>query len=202
MNKKTFEFPTGTQIPIGVANTAIDPLGRYQAGGFELLGGAGGVCTDCHAGENPYITHPKSNLGGGIFWEDPRNVQGLPTFAPNRYDPLVPAAWPQNDLSQAGSTVPGVCSACHLKGSAGRFPHLSNQLQGYCGTILPQAYMCGLCRRRRPATRGASRLRVQPSRAHGVTTLPIHLRRIWETRTSPAPTASTMIFTPRVNSRP
>jgi hypothetical protein len=141
MNKQTFQFPTGTLIPIGVANTAIDPAGRYQAGGFELLGGAGGVCTDCHAGENPYITHPKSDLGGGILWESLRIVQGLPTFAPNRYDPLVAAAWPQNDLSQAGSTVPGVCSGCHFKGSAGRFPHLSNQLPGYCGTILPQAYM-------------------------------------------------------------
>jgi hypothetical protein len=136
-----FSYSTGAHIPIGVANTAIDPAGRYQAGGFELLGGSGGVCTDCHAGENPYITHPKSDLGGGILWETLRTVQNLPTFAPNRYDPLVAAAWPQNDLSQAGSTVPGVCSGCHFKGSAGRFPHLSNQLPSYCGTILPQAYM-------------------------------------------------------------
>jgi len=135
-----FSFPAGTHIPIGVANTAVDPAGRYQAGGFELLGGSGGVCTDCHAGENPYITHPKSNLGS-ILWQDIWLVQNLPTFAPNRYDPLVAAAWPQNDLSQAGATVPGVCAGCHFKGSAGRFPHLSNQLPGYCGTILPQAYM-------------------------------------------------------------
>jgi hypothetical protein len=135
-----FSFPAGTHIPIGVPNTAIDPSGRYQAGGFELLGGSGGVCTDCHAGENPYITHPKADLGGGVLWESLRTVQGLPTFAPNRYDPIVAAAWPQNDLSQADPTVPTACSVCHVKFDAGRFPHLSNQLPGYCGTILTKAY--------------------------------------------------------------
>ena len=139
----TFSFAAGEQIPIGLPNLAIDPLGRYQAGGFELLGGAGGVCTDCHAGENPYITHPKANLGSGVLWESLSVApQNLPTFTPNRYDPLVPAAWPQNQLSQADPTVPGACGACHFKGSAGRFPHLSNQLNGlsgYCRTILTKA---------------------------------------------------------------
>ncbi len=138
-----FSFPAGTQIPIGVANLAIDPMGRYQAGGLELLGGTGGICTDCHAGENPYITHPKSILATGVLWESLGPTQGLPTFAPNRYDPLVPAAWPQNLFSQAGPTVPSACASCHFKGSAGRFPHLSNALNntpGYCKTILTQAF--------------------------------------------------------------
>lgn len=136
-----FEFAAGDQIPIGVPDLAIDPAGRYQAGGFELLGGSGGICTDCHAGENPYITHPKSDLGGGTLWETLQSVQALPTFSPNRYDPLVPAAWPQNQLSQAGTTVPAVCGSCHVKGFRGRFPHLSNELPGYCGTVLTQAYL-------------------------------------------------------------
>jgi hypothetical protein len=136
-----FSFPAGTRIPIGVANTTIDPMGRYQAGGFELFGGSGGVCTDCHAGENPYITHPNANLGGGVLWDTLRTVQGLPTFAPNRYDPLVAAGWPQNEASQAGTTVPAVCEGCHVKGSAGRFPHLSNELPGYCFTILTKGYL-------------------------------------------------------------
>jgi hypothetical protein len=136
----TFAFPAGSQIPIGVPNLAVDPSGRYQAGGFELLGGDGGICTDCHAGENPYITHPKSDLGGGVLWETLQSVQGLPTFAPNRYDPLVPAAWPQNQLSQAGATVPAACSSCHFKGFRGRFAHLSNELPGYCFTVLTKAY--------------------------------------------------------------
>ncbi|MEO8671968.1 MAG: hypothetical protein ABI411_11685 [Tahibacter sp.] len=143
MSGTTFSFPAGTKIPIGVPDNAIDPMGRYQAGGFELLGGEGGVCTDCHAGENPYITHPKANLGGGVLWESLSVApQNLPTFAPNRYDPLVAAAWPQNQLSQAGPTVPPECGACHFKGNAGRFPHLSNLLNGpsgYCKTILSQA---------------------------------------------------------------
>jgi hypothetical protein len=143
MSGAGFNFPAGAKIPIGVADIAVDPMGRYQAGGFELLGGSGGVCTDCHAGENPYITHPKVDLGGGILWESLSNApQNLPTFSPNRYDPLVPAAWPQNQLSQAEPTVPGECSACHFKGNAGRFPHLSNLLNGtpgYCKTILTQA---------------------------------------------------------------
>ena len=112
-------------------------MGRYQAGGFELLGGAGGICTDCHAGENPYITHPDADLGSGVLWGGLSGPpQNLPTFAPNRYDPLVASAWPQNDLSQAFATVPTVCRGCHVKGDAGRFGHLSNQLPGYCGTIL------------------------------------------------------------------
>jgi hypothetical protein len=140
MSGSRFFFAAGTHIPIGVPDATIDPSGRYQAGGFELLGGSGGVCTDCHAGENPYITHPKADLGGGVLWETLRTVQGLPTFAPNRYDPIVAAAWPQNDLSQADPTVPAACSACHFKLDAGRFPHLSNQLPGYCGTVLTKAY--------------------------------------------------------------
>ncbi|MDC8016172.1 hypothetical protein [Tahibacter soli] len=139
MSGTTFSFAAGAQIPIGAPNLMVDPLGRYQAGGNELLGGQGGVCTDCHAGENPYITHPKANLGA-YLWENLWQVQNLPTFAPNRYDPLVPAAWPQNQFSQTFATVPAVCSGCHVKFSAGRFPHLSNQLPGYCGTILPGGY--------------------------------------------------------------
>jgi hypothetical protein len=141
-NGSSFSFPAGTRIPIGVPNTTIDPAGRYQAGGAELaIGNPGGVCTDCHAGENPYITHPKSNLGGGVLWESLSAApQNLPTFAPNRFNPLVAASWPQNRFSQTGSTVPNVCKGCHTNGGAGRFPHLSNQLPGYCGTVLTKAY--------------------------------------------------------------
>lgn len=137
---KSFPIPAGTQIPIGVPST---PGGKYQAGGKEIEFGPGNVCTDCHAGENPYIIHPKTNLatsGLPVLWESiSQPPQNLPTMAVNRYDPIVGAAWPQNQLSQAGSTVPSPCNSCHFKGNAGRFPHLSNKIPQYCSMILAQA---------------------------------------------------------------
>lgn len=52
----------------------------------------------------------------------------------------MPAAWPQNQLSQSPALVPAACSGCHRAGGpGGRFPHLSTALPGYCGTILAQA---------------------------------------------------------------
>ncbi len=137
---KTFPIPAGTPIPIGVPSV---PGGLYQAGGKEIEFGPGQVCTDCHAGENPFIIHPNTNLatsGPAILWGSLSGApQNLPTMALNRYDPIVGATWPQNQLSQAGSTVPGECSSCHVKGDAGRFPHLSNELPMYCSTILANA---------------------------------------------------------------
>ncbi|WP_306536594.1 hypothetical protein [Geobacter sp.] len=137
---QAFDFPAGTQIPIGVPTTSG---GKYQGGGKEIEFGPGGVCTDCHAGENPYIIHPKANLatsGPAVLWETLAGApQNLPSMAVNRYDPLVGASWPQNQLSQAGSTLPAECSGCHVKGGNGRFPHLSNQIPQYCSTVLGQA---------------------------------------------------------------
>jgi len=51
-------------------------------------------------------------------------------FAPNRYDPIVAASWPQNQLSHSTPLVPALCSSCHVQGgSGGRFPHLSSELK-------------------------------------------------------------------------
>ena len=138
-----FSFPSGTQIPIGSPNLVVNPGGQYQAGGAEIEFGSGGVCTDCHAGENPYIIHPDADLGGGLLMGDlddpPLN---LPTFAPNRYDPIVGATWPQNQLSQTDPYVPGACVGCHtLGGSGGRFPHLSPALSDYCSQVLNNAIL-------------------------------------------------------------
>jgi hypothetical protein len=137
-----FNFPAGKKIPIGDVDSSVNTDGEYQAGGFELNNGSGGVCTDCHAGENPYIIHPKADLGSGFLMEN----MTLPTFAPNRYVPLIPASWPQNTASQAYAFVPQTCRGCHVKGGAGRFPHLSTEYNtdlvnggGYCQTILAQA---------------------------------------------------------------
>ncbi len=139
-NGSGFSFTAGTKIPIGVPNLSVDPQGRYQAGGAELEFGSGGVCTDCHAGENPYIIHPDVNLGTVLMGDLNRAPLLLPTFGPNRYDPLVGKSWPQNQLSHSQPLVPAACTGCHaLGGPGGRFPHLSSELPGYCGTILAQA---------------------------------------------------------------
>jgi hypothetical protein len=141
MNGAGFSFASGTQIPIGVPDLTINAAGQYQAGGFELLGGSGGVCTDCHAGQNPYIVHPLADLGGGVLMGSLGGPpQNLPTFSVSRYDPLVAAAWPQNQLSQSPTYVPAVCKGCHVAGGqGGAFPHLSTELPSYCNTILAQA---------------------------------------------------------------
>lgn len=144
MSGFTFSFPTfaspgvTTKVPIGVADLAINPANQYQAGGFELEGGQGGVCTNCHAGENPYTIHPFSDLGSGNLFG---SMDGSPVmFGPNRYDPIVAASWPQNNASQAAAFVPVACNACHTKGDAGRFPQLSLTLKnGYCLNVLYQA---------------------------------------------------------------
>lgn len=143
MGGSAFQFAAGDLIPIGVPNLMVDLGGRYQGGGAELVGAVGGECSDCHAGENPYIIHPDSDLdpgAGTLLMGDLGNAPlSLPTFGPNRYDPLVRSSWPQNQLSQA-LQVPPVCAGCHTQGGvAGRFPHLSTDIPGYCNTILPMA---------------------------------------------------------------
>src|SRR5262249_49315566 len=136
-----FDFASGTVIPIGVPDLSINPAGQYQAGGFELEGGQGGVCTDCHAGQNPYIIHPDADLGEGLLMGQLNQPpQNLPTFSASRYDPLVPASWPQNQLSHPPALVPAVCAGCHVAGGiAGAFPQLSSDLKDYCGIILSKA---------------------------------------------------------------
>ena len=92
-----------------------------------------GTCSDCHAGENPYIVHPEkapfiglSNSIASTGW----------------HQPLVDASWPQNPgptnlLDAVTSTR--TCDGCHTSGSAGRFPELSTELRGYCSAVLSSA---------------------------------------------------------------
>jgi hypothetical protein len=122
-NGITNVFTKGTVVPF--ANFG---------GGTEISavnGGTGGVCTDCHAGENPYIIHDAilNSLAG----------LGLPTFPNNWDDPIVPTdtpPWPENPGPMKAPPVPAACAICHVQGSAGRFPHLSTALPGYCGAVL------------------------------------------------------------------
>lgn len=103
-------------------------------GGTEISaanGATGGVCSDCHAGENPYIIHDAvlNSLAS----------LGLPTFPNNWDDPIVPTdtpPWPENPGPMNAPPVPAACAGCHVQGGAGRFPHLSTALPGYCSAVL------------------------------------------------------------------
>jgi hypothetical protein len=145
-NPGGFDIPAGTIVPIGVPTVAG---GLYQAGGAELEFAGGGVCTDCHSGENPYIVHPEADLGGGLLFGD------LDWKSPQRYTPFVGPSWPQNLQSHSFATVPAECKSCHTQAGAGRLPHLylsedpqqspgdtifdRDGLTGYCNTVLRQA---------------------------------------------------------------
>jgi len=125
-NKMGFEIQKGTVVPL------LD-----FAGGADLFGGSGGVCTECHAGENSFVIHPNTNLGL------PR-LSGLDLFANDWYRPLVHPDWPQNiGPTNLLDSVPsmGKCTTCHTQtGGGGRFPELSTDiLNGYCNTILSPA---------------------------------------------------------------
>lgn len=117
------------QFDIGKGDTVA--LSDF-AGGADLYGGTGGTCTDCHAGENPYVVHPGQPMDLGT------------KIRPAKWsEPLVHPAWPQN----AGPTtvLQGIqlgageksCLACHQSGT--RFPDVSTQTPGYCGVVLPTA---------------------------------------------------------------
>ena len=107
----------------------VVPFNRF-GGGADLVDGVGGICTECHAGENPYIIHPGTALGLPA-------LAGLPLFPDRWHEPLVKPGWPENP---GPLSSPGSCAACHADGgTGGRFPELSTLLPGFCGTILPQA---------------------------------------------------------------
>ena len=118
-------FPEGT----------VTPLSQF-AGGADLFGGSGGVCTVCHAGENPYTMHPGTPLSANAF-------PTFPSMPDDWYIPLVHPNWPQNAGPINQADVPSSCSGCHSEsGGAGRFPLLSSTINGpntYCTLILAAA---------------------------------------------------------------
>ena len=102
-------------------------------GGAQLDTNGQGTCTDCHAGENPFVVHPDKPAFQGL------TAQLRPL---DWHDPIVVASWPQNPgptslLSAVPS--PGRCDGCHTQSYAGRFPKVSDQLKGWCSTVLGNA---------------------------------------------------------------
>ncbi|MBP1850277.1 hypothetical protein [Rhizobium halophytocola] len=129
-------FFDAANVPVGDKKPISDFLG-----GADLFNG---VCTDCHAGENPYVVHP-----GGPLDMRPDN------HAVNFYTPLIKPSWPQNPgpFSLLGmvpiNPLPPVsdssCLTCHSQGDAGRFPDIlalnawAGGESSYCRTILKSA---------------------------------------------------------------
>lgn len=111
-------------------------------GGTDLLSD---VCTNCHAGHNAFLIHPKTflNLGAGIGTTPEDSVVASLLRPPNWVDPLVKAGWPENP-GPANYYLPQTseCVTCHtLPTSAGRFPELSSQLDQYCVRVLSSALL-------------------------------------------------------------
>jgi hypothetical protein len=130
---RQFKFPFTLRVGEGA------PLLRF-AGGGDLFGG-NGVCSDCHAGQNPFVVHRGDRMDFG------RELTGTAW-----YEPLVHPRWPQNpgpttvleDLNPAGTNT--LCLGCHGRTPEApeplrRFPEVSSALPEYCQTILPNAYM-------------------------------------------------------------
>ena len=118
-------FWDNKDVPAG----AVVPISDF-VGGADLAA-AGDICSDCHAGENPWVVHPDSALAS---WG-----HRMPN---DWYQPLVHPAWPQNPgpsmlLETVDSDPDGNgCLNCHSSGFAGRFPRVSTELSGYCNSVL------------------------------------------------------------------
>jgi hypothetical protein len=135
-NKTCFWDNQKNDLQFDISKGSSVPLSDFS-GGADLEGGSGGVCTDCHAGENPFIVHPgdKMDLGAAI--------------SPSGWtQPFVHPNWPQNvgpTTVLDGITLASgerACTSCHTKpaGVPGlRFPRVSNELPGYCGIVLERA---------------------------------------------------------------
>ncbi|MEM9191442.1 MAG: hypothetical protein AAGF12_19880 [Myxococcota bacterium] len=119
----------------------------FLVGGTTLQGNGGGICTDCHAGGNPFVVHPDQELAFVDLVESRAMVSAVWP------DPLVVGTWPQNPgpIMSLGPVPEGQsrCDGCHNGGTAGRFPLFSEPILdplapssnhgGYCNAILDQA---------------------------------------------------------------
>ncbi|MGJ0508152.1 MAG: hypothetical protein ACR652_13705 [Methylocystis sp.] len=103
-------------------------------------------CTDCHAGENAFITHPGSPIQKA---KDDFNNSTTPNFTSqnNWYAPMVQPTWPTNPEAKAYPDGNGICGGCHNANDAGRLPNVSplglgglpprDNLYKFCAFLLP-----------------------------------------------------------------
>lgn len=129
-------FYDASDVPVG----SKKPIEEFLAGN-DLWNG---VCTDCHAGENPYVVHPAGPLNLA-----PDNMGS------DWYSPLIKPSWPQNPgpfallamvpINKLPPDKDESCLDCHYHGSAGRFPDILalNAIKGgesdYCRVVLKSA---------------------------------------------------------------
>ncbi|WP_161957231.1 hypothetical protein [Aestuariivirga litoralis] len=160
MGGRSFPFQKGTRIPIGFndpAQVSPNPSGNFMSGGAQLTSPLAGMCTDCHAGQNPFIVHPRNPVPPRAFGQpqfpSAETVLGklgkppfnMPMFGDTWYDPIVLASWPQNTKRLNDAYLPNACAGCHAAGgTGGQLPHLSTELPGYCNRVLRQAIQVGV----------------------------------------------------------
>lgn len=139
--------PCPESYNIDITPSPLLEISSSFLGGADLLGGQGGQCTACHAGENPFVIHPGTALGHPGL-----DVGGVTTQTmPDRFhDPIVHPLWYQNERSSTLTDLPEAsrCASCHavqptgVLGSAngGRLPQLSQALRNdYCSAVIKNA---------------------------------------------------------------
>jgi hypothetical protein len=137
-----FDNPNGTFYN---KDNEIDFRNSF-VGGQDLVANGQGICSDCHAGENPYIVHPDVPA-----FENFITLVGQ-TTPPRWHVPMVPGTWPQNPgptYILDGITTGGQCNSCHTPSDGGRFPRVS-ALPGYCRFVLTNAVGNGTATRTMP----------------------------------------------------
>ncbi len=130
-------------------NEAGDYLARYQTHSIDaLIGGAAldknaqGVCSNCHAGENPFIIDPYEAGVFGWLWSDGQ-TEWEAIVADEWPTPIVHEDWIGNPgpISSLGPVAggQGECTECHNAAMGMRFPLILEEhtsTPGYCGSVL------------------------------------------------------------------
>lgn len=128
-----FDNPAGTFFTEG----STPRLSRFK-GGDDLIANGQGVCTDCHAGVNPFVIHPEKSAFVALLNNAARASLLRPVSG--WHEPLVPASgspqWPENPGPETRlASIPSTndCTACH------DVPIVSTDLPGYCNVVLDTA---------------------------------------------------------------
>ena len=126
-----FDNPGGTYFPRGAAQ----PIANFL-GGTELVSNTPDMCTDCHAGENPFVIHPEKKAFVDLRSDETRSELLRP--ASGWYEPIAPNGWvmnpgPSNQLAGISVPVPDGCVGCH------KLPQVSLNLREYCRSVLQPA---------------------------------------------------------------